>query len=400
MSEGRRDLRGVSRTYLIVDTRERGVTPFLDSELKLFAYVEKQINTGDYLVCRAGPHGEPKILACIERKTLEDFAASFKDARYENRKKMMDLRARTGCQLYFFVEGPAFPSPDRRFARIPYASILAAATKLMVRDGIFVVQTADQHHTAKRLADFLHAFDTEDAPAPFLAGSGAGAGAGAGAEDASAGGDVAGEGPAGLAVPEALLTRLEPSDADASLQMWARLRGISVVLAKILSREFSIAELIRKGVSPQRIQELKTATGRKINKDAADSLLALRSGSMEHSVKVLSGLRNVTPATARVLIVAANGLARLCSYTVPTIAMITLPQKGRSVKLGEVRAARIHRLLHFKDGESPGVAEASDVSPDALSDVFPDTGVGVADEKRQLVTLTDDDLEEVLGGLM
>ncbi|MEK7383283.1 MAG: ERCC4 domain-containing protein [Elusimicrobiota bacterium] len=161
----------ISPVYLIADSRERGVIPFLETALRDHAFVVRQVTTADYLVCRRapGPAAEPAVLAAVERKTLADFAASFKDGRYANVQKMRALRAATGCQLYFFVEGPAFPSPGRRFARIPYASILAAVTKLMVRDGVHVVQTEDEAHTAKRLADFLRVFETE---APYAGGGG------------------------------------------------------------------------------------------------------------------------------------------------------------------------------------------------------------------------------------
>ncbi|NBQ44255.1 MAG: hypothetical protein EBU23_17800, partial [Mycobacteriaceae bacterium] len=148
------------RHYLIADARERAIAPFLTTALgaeRLLA--NRQVNTGDYLVC-ARPRAIVsvaaaastdtvartdsdvpglRVRACIERKTLADFAASFKDGRHANLQKMRDLRARTGCQLYYIVEGPAFPSPGRRFARIPYASILAAITHMMVRDSIMVV---------------------------------------------------------------------------------------------------------------------------------------------------------------------------------------------------------------------------------------------------------------------
>ena len=84
----------MSHTYLVSDTRERHVHGFIET---LFdqagsACMVAQINTGDYLICRRLAGGQPEILACIERKSLKDFAASFKDGRYENRLKMLDLK--------------------------------------------------------------------------------------------------------------------------------------------------------------------------------------------------------------------------------------------------------------------------------------------------------------------
>src|SRR5271166_261645 len=220
----KRGKRGVSDVYLIVDSRERAVTPFLDAELGDHAYVVRQVNTGDYLICRkpSDPAAQPMIEACIERKTHTDFAASFKDARYGNVKKMRDLRDRTGCQLYFFVEGPAFPSPNRRFARIPFANILSAITKLMVRDGVLVVQTENESHTAKRLADFLRVFASEEPYRPSGARAPAPAPEAGGAEGSVAGEPETDDAP--LAVPEVLTGRIEQSYADAATNMWARLK--------------------------------------------------------------------------------------------------------------------------------------------------------------------------------
>lgn len=384
--ERTRGKKAVSPVYLIADSRERNVHPFLDAEFQEYAYLVKQVTTGDYLICRApprggaqrGPEAGPAVLAAIERKTLEDFAASFKDGRHENVKKLRALREQTGCQLYYFVEGPAFPSPSRRFSRIPYANILAAITKLMMRDGIFVVQTENESHTAKRLADFVRAFDAEQpyvAPCPSV-GSGAmqtKGPAGCAAEDegevaamaesaatgaatcaaeregaAESGADWSCE----LTVPDVLTARVEQTDDEAAVAVWARLRGVSVVLGKILTREFSVAELAAQAVPPERLRALKTATGRAINKDAQASLASVRGGSAEHAAKLLSGLRNVTPAVAKIVLAGAGGLRRLCESHPAFVAGIELPQKGRTVKLGKARAERIWRILHYKEGSA------------------------------------------------
>lgn len=342
--------------YLIVDTREGSVIPFLDTELRMHAYVTRQVNTGDYLVCRKQAGAEPAIIACIERKTLTDFAASFKDGRYENIRKMRALREKTGCQLYFFVEGPAFPSPNRRFDRIPFANIQAAITKLMVRDGVLVVQTENEAHTAKRLADFLRAFEAEphyqpESAAPAEGGSHAadnGEAAGALAADPADeldGGD--------LAVPDILTERIDQTDAEAATIMWARLKGVSAVLGKILTREFSVADLVGGRVG-DRVRTLRTATGRRINAAALEGLLALQAGSVPLGAKLVSGLRGVTLAAAETILASAGGLAGLCAMGTAAMAAIALPQKGRTIRLGAARAGRIRRALHYvEDADGP-----------------------------------------------
>ena len=342
--------KGISDVYLIVDSRERNVIPFVETEFQEYAYVVKQVTTADYLVCRKGPGGaEPTVLAAIERKTHTDFAASFKDGRHENIKKMRALREKTGCQLYFFIEGPAFPSPDRRFARIPFSSILSAITNLMVRDGVFIVQTENEWHSAKRLSGLVRAFDTcALVPAPALVPAATDA---AGLESAAA--VNPGAAPDRLVVPAVLTERTDQTDSEAVVCMWARLRGVSVVLGKILAQEFTLAELVGQKVSIARLEALRTATGRIINKDALASLTAVREGSHDHGVKLVSGLRNVSPATAVIILDKAGGLRSLCDQPSAFLALTQLPQKGRTVRLGKVRAERIWRTLHYKEGAVP-----------------------------------------------
>jgi hypothetical protein len=151
---------GSANHYLVADTREAHVNGLLGAACRAAGETCQiaQLNTGDYLVCRQFAGGGAEVLAAFERKTLTDFAASIRDGRHENRHKLLDLRARTGAAVYYLVEGPAFPRPSARYGRLPYSTLLSAITNLMVRDGIQVVQTADQAHTAQRLVEFLRAY--------------------------------------------------------------------------------------------------------------------------------------------------------------------------------------------------------------------------------------------------
>jgi ERCC4-type nuclease len=356
-------------TYLIVDARERAVIPFVETALENFQYVQKQVNTGDYLICRGSgaPAAPPTILACLERKTHEDFAASFKDGRYENVNKMLELRARTGCQLYYIIEGAAFPSPSRRFARIPFANILAAITRLMVRHGIFIVQTEDEQHTAKRICDLMVAF--EETKTPSSASDVAPASDDIAASDDTAAQDdtapsndtaspddtAASDGgteEVETAVPEFLTGRIDQPDCEVAVNMWARLRGISVVFGKILTREFSVADLAAGRVSIERIRALKTSTGRLVNADAVASLLSVRSGSTLHAAKLVSGVHNISPILARHILDNTRGLSALCSREVGALSIMLIPRGSQSVKLGEPRARRILKLLHYCENGS------------------------------------------------
>ena len=327
----------VSRTYLIADSRERAVIPFIETEFKEHAYTVKQVTTADYMICRSEATGAV-VLAAIERKTHADFATSFKDGRHANIAKMTALRAATGCILFYFVEGPAFPSPTTNVCGIPFGNILAAMTNMMVLDGIFVVQTEHEAHTAKRLLDFVRAFDSVPAPAP------------------------ARESPTGIEpypVPDVLTARAEETDDEAAVLVWSRLDGISVTTAKVLTRSFSVAELASQSVTVDRIRALKTETGRPISKEAVESLLLVRSQASAGShgshgprdpvaVKIVSGLKNITPAMATQLIDATGGLAGLCES--PCLAEVMIKQTARAVKFGNARADRVQRVLRYVNG--------------------------------------------------
>jgi hypothetical protein len=175
------------------------------------------------------------------------------------------------------------------------------------------------------------------------------------------------------------MARTEETDDEAAVSMWARLHGISVVLGKILTREFSVAELAGQSVSPDRIRALKTATGRPINKDAVASLLAVRAGAAEPATKLVSGLRNITPAVAALILESAGGLSRLCDQPAADLAAVKLPQKTRTVQLGNARASRIKRILNYRarpeapqagPAETPGPPEGLLSLPDSEIEAF------------------------------
>ena len=314
----------VRGTYLIADARERAVIPFIEAELKQHDFVVKQVTTADYLICAtpAPDAHEPIVLAAIERKSHADFSASFKDGRHQNIEKMIALRAATGCKLYYFVEGPAFPCTTTRFCGIPFGNILAAMTKMMVCDDIFVVHTENEAHSARRLADFVRAFDSAR-PMMLCATN------------------------AAPVVPSILTARAEETDAEAVACMWAQLSGISVAIGKILARAFSVAELSACTVTPDQIASLTTATGRRINKEAVESLVAVREGSLEAAVKLVSGIRNITPPVAKLLVETSGNLALTCAC--PCLWSVRIPQKTRSVAFGKARADRVQRILNYKE---------------------------------------------------
>lgn len=354
----------LSSFYLVADARERCVIPFLEDTLGRHALAVRQVTTGDYLVCQRLPDGSVAVRACIERKTLPDFASSLQDGRYGNVAKMLRLREATGCQLYFLVEGPAFPSPDRRFHRVPYASLLSAMDHLMVRDSVYVMQTSDEAHTAKRLADLVRAFDAVAPPPPPSACPVGDIAADSGAEEDAP--PLKGD---ELTVPAILTASHEPSLEDDVTTVWASLRGVSLVFGRVLSRRFSLADLACGRVPAAALNELRSATGRAPPRDALASLRALAQGAPPQALRVVGALRGLSADSAAQVLEALGGLAGLCDAGASRLAQVELTQKGGGRRrLGLIKASRWIQVLTFCAGaSSPEKVDAAGTTPAAES---------------------------------
>lgn len=146
----------MSNIIFVYDTRERAIKDTLIAEFSkphyfaktkgTIAIEEKQLPVADYVIILNG-----KIVAVVERKTLNDYAASFKDRRHENKSKLLNLRNKCGCRIYYIVEGAVNPEYTTEYAGIKYQNILASMQDLMISDNIHVITTCNAQHTAKSL---------------------------------------------------------------------------------------------------------------------------------------------------------------------------------------------------------------------------------------------------------
>jgi hypothetical protein len=340
--------------YLIADMRERGVIPHLEPLLNPIgcrpALEVHQIHTGDYLLCRHNIDGgqtSTSVIACFERKSLKDFVQSFRDGRWENRKKMFELRARTGCQLYYIVEGPAFPNPTWVVGSgTKYQSILSAMTTLPLASGVHIIQTKDTRHTAQRLRDYVQALSTIADPFVYPV-----------EEGGAAGGEVALA--AGTLVPLSVTGSYEKDPDTLCMDLWARLTGISITSAKILVGCCSVREFLGGALD---IAKFKLPSGNTLVKKGRESLKDLRDGRIEAGIKILAGVLGLTVTMAQQILgsipVKSHHIHYLCMYQPEELAKFPLVQKSRTVKLGLPRAKRILKMLHWKTG-----CEVADPAP-------------------------------------
>ncbi len=93
------------------------------------------------------PQVTPLIQVILERKTLNDLACSIKDGRYRE-QKMRLLKYREDnphIKILYILEGHYKKSANKYLA---YKTFLSCLSNNMMRDGIFIVQSADINETA------------------------------------------------------------------------------------------------------------------------------------------------------------------------------------------------------------------------------------------------------------
>jgi ERCC4-type nuclease len=148
----------MSNCSLIVDDRELAVSPFLARNN--VPYIINRITTGDFAIVYNNKTIN-RILAIFERKTLADLAQSITGSRYESQIiNMLELQKKyPGCQLYYIIEGRAFPAEDDNFGRMPYSTLASAINKLEIVHGVQVLKTKDAADTAAMLARKVKGFN-------------------------------------------------------------------------------------------------------------------------------------------------------------------------------------------------------------------------------------------------
>lgn len=275
---------------LICDTRENMVTRH--TELNEIEWSRVQITIGDYIVVNGD-----KILAVIERKTLDDYGASLKDGRANNKQKMIKLREKTNCRIIYIIEGDAFPGPNDYFGNVPYYYLESSIFHLMMEYNIMTLRTKNSLHTALTLVRFVQSINTIE-------------------------GGLDGEermiNPNAVLLAEApvqplieiITKREEKPVGDVVRELWARFPGITVESAIEYMRHWSVQDIIRGNIDSQTIRKLRFTSGRLINKKAADSLCGF---SKLVEVKLLSTVPGISTASAT-YVLSTMSLSRLLSY--------------------------------------------------------------------------------------
>lgn len=312
---------------LIIDARERNVTRHA-KELDEISFEIKQITTADYAVL--SPLGN--IIAVIERKSLDDFASSLKDGRHDNKKKLVDIKAKYGCRIIYIIEGPAYSGPNDCFGNIPYRYIESSIFHLMMRDGVTVIQTRDTLHTAQVMVRFVKSMDTLSEKITIEDAIG---------EDVPIS-NIFAVGGSQEQVMQDLTKRHTKTDHDAARELWSCFKGISVESADDYSRVWSIADIIQGKIPRADIINFKMSNGKKISKNVVMSLTGV---NKVIEVKLLSHVEGVSTAMASDLM-SERSLSSLLSYGAEGISMCKVGKTKRA--FGRERAERILRLFNYK----------------------------------------------------
>lgn len=310
---------------LLVDSRESNVIRH-SAEWKNITYeVINNQTTADYAIA----DDKNNLLAVIERKSLEDFAASLKDGRSDNIGKLLKMRAATGCRIVYIIEGPQSPNPSDLFANTPYYYIESHIFHLMIRDGICVINTASTLDTAKKLARFVTSCGT-------LKEEFKGAAEPTSLEDL----EKRPERPAAELRAD-LTAKHVKSDSDILREMWSAWKGISAVTADEFIPKWKIGDIVCGKIDRAEIFAFKTVRGRTISKKVANALCGV---DRQLEVRLLSRVPGISSPTANDLVKDIS-LKQLLEMETATIADRKVGKLEK--RLGVPKAENIKKYFYL-----------------------------------------------------
>ncbi len=320
---------------LIIDKGREQMVSRHAHEFENIRWSEKTITTGDYAI--VSPAG--RLLAIVERKTLDDYGASIKDGRHANKQKLLAARLQTGCRIIYIVEG-ADPVTSRdpyglkaRCGGIPWTTIESSIIHLSLRDDIAHYRTRDSIHTAKMLAGMVRFYNSflensHDFPAPSPH-----------AKEGSA--EPTEEESPSTATHELLTQRHEKTTHQVVREMWACFQGISAESADEYMSNWSMRQVILSEIPRESLTSFRLPSGRKPSKNALNSITGVTRSLEGRILKVVPGISQVTASE----ITAKYSLKDFINMPVEEIAAVKIGKSQRA--LGEARAKKIIECFDY-----------------------------------------------------
>ena len=229
---------------LICDDREHKICLLAKNKYDN-VYVE-HLTIGDFII---GYRREGTFipLVIVERKTWPDLAASLKDGRVENVKKLRSYREETGARIAYLMEG----TPSAKAAAgldliegIPYKSLRAHLDHLLFKDSIIELHSASPANSLARLLELsenLKIYTKDLAPK----------------------GEVD-----GISAAKVKIVATDEQIADG---IWGAFEGISLASARAF-RGLTIAALYRGEIKQEDLSELQVGS-RRFGTKRAESIL-------------------------------------------------------------------------------------------------------------------------------
>jgi len=131
---------------LIIDHREKDIKEyFISKQVENVSY--QNLDIGDIIFKKNN-----EIVVLIERKSLFDFADSFKNGRYREQKIRILNSNLPKSKIIYLIEGRMEKIVGTKINGLPKTTLISTLISLMIKDNIKIYQTAD----IKETCFFIH----------------------------------------------------------------------------------------------------------------------------------------------------------------------------------------------------------------------------------------------------
>lgn len=270
--------------YITIDKRERDllnliktIPEYKDSNGNIIEWRDEHLTIGDFIIfC------ETKAIMVIERKTWNDLAASIKDGRIENIKKLIQYRDQTGAKIGYLIEGQAFPTPKTKFARIPYLNLRAHLDHLIMRDNVIEIRTPNLIGTIERLYQLIKNISSIKEKKYYTSGNI--------------------ESKDDLALAK---INFQQTDVEIIQKIWSSVPGINFNNCKLFMK-YHISELILGKLTKEQISEFKYSNGKKIGMVRAKKICYIANSKLKNNnknyIKILSSIPRISKQSAEIIL--------------------------------------------------------------------------------------------------
>lgn len=130
-------------TNIIIDTNESSL--FIETLEKFnIQFIQKRLDVGDIQF-----HYNNTLLICIERKTINDLAASLNDGRYHEQKSRILSLKNKNIRCLYLIEQPFNELSEHNYKRFDKSKYDGVIINTMIRDQIPIILTNNVEETAE-----------------------------------------------------------------------------------------------------------------------------------------------------------------------------------------------------------------------------------------------------------